>query len=144
MTSIFLPMDETAVWQDRISNSTVDNIGASTIRMKTTGHEKTKVSVRLAAKGGIELKPFIVFPGSKRETKTLNDEFKTKCVIVSSSNGWTNEELTVSWVNGVLGQFSFTIQMLAWDSFKCHVLDSVKQALATSKLEPVIIPEGCT
>ena len=59
-------MDETAVWQDMVSNTTVDNIGESTIRLKTTSHEKTKVSVCLAAKG------------AKRESKALNDEFKTK------------------------------------------------------------------
>ena len=55
-----------------------------------------------------------------------------------------NEELTVSWVKGVLGQFSFTRQVLAWDSFRCHVLDSVKQELNRTKIDPVIVPGGCT
>ena len=117
-------MDET-VWQDIVSNTTVDNIGESTIRLKTTGYEETKVSVCLAAKGdGAKLKPFIVFPGVNRESKALNDEFKTKCVVASSINRWMNEELTVSRVKGVLGQFSFTRWILAWDSFRCHVLDA--------------------
>ena len=140
-----IAMDETAVWQDMVSNTTVDNIGESTIRLKTTGHEKTKVSVCLTAKGdGTKLKPFIVFPGAKRESKALNEEFRTKCVVASSINGWMNEELTVSWVKSVLGQFSFTRRMLAWDSFRCHVLDSVKQELNRAKIDPVIIPGGCT
>ena len=74
-----MTMDETAVWQDMVSNTTVDNIGESTLRIKTTGHENTKVSVCLAAKGdGTTLKPFFIdFPGAKRESKALNDEFKT-------------------------------------------------------------------
>ena len=45
--SDIIAMDETAVWQDMLSNTTVDSIGHNTIAMKTTGHEKTKVSVCL-------------------------------------------------------------------------------------------------
>ena len=37
-----IAMDETAVWQDMVSNTMVDNIGESTIRLKTTDHEKQK------------------------------------------------------------------------------------------------------
>ena len=106
-------MDETAVWQDMLSTTTVNTIGEKTIRMKTTGHEKSKVSVCLAAKGdGTKLKPFIVFPGAKREVKALNEEFKTRCVVASSVNGWMNEELTLCWVRSVLGKFSFSRRML--------------------------------
>ena len=138
-------MDETAVWQDMLSNTTVDSIGHNTIAMKTTGHEKTKVSVCLTAKADrTKLKPFIVFPGAKRETKLLNEEFKAKCVVASSSNGWMKEELTLDWVRSVLGKFSFTRRILAWDSFKCHVIDTVKQELRTSKIDPLIVPGGCT
>ena len=104
--SDIIAMDETAVWQDMLSNTTVDSIGHNTIAMKTTGHEKTKVSVCLTAKAdGTKLKPFIVFPGAKRETKVLNEEFKAKCVVASSSNGWMNKELTLDWVRSVLGSF---------------------------------------
>ena len=103
--SDIIAMDETAVWQDMLSNTTVDSIGHNTIAMKTTGHEKTKVSVCLTAKAdGTKLKPFIVFPGAKRETKVLNEEFKAKCVVASSSKGWMNEELTLDWVRSVLGE----------------------------------------
>ncbi len=143
--SDIIAMDETAVWQDMLSNTTVDSIGHNTISMKTTGHEKTKVSVCLTAKAdGTKLKPFIVFPGAKRESKLLNEEFKAKCVVASSHNGWMNEELTLNWVRNVLGKFSFTRRILAWDSFKCHVMETVKQELRTSKIDPLIIPGGCT
>lgn len=37
-----IAMDETAVGQDMVSNTMVDNIGESTIRLNTTGHEKQK------------------------------------------------------------------------------------------------------
>ena len=34
--------------------------------------------------------------------------------------------------------------MLAWDSLRCHVLDSVKQELNRGKKDSVIVPGGCT
>ena len=90
-----IALDETAVLWDMLSNTTVDSIGHNTVAMKTTGQETTKVSVCLTAKADwTKWKPFIVFPGAKRETKLLNEEFKAKCVVASSSNGRMNEELT--------------------------------------------------
>ena len=63
---------------------------------------------------------------------------------MASVNGWLNEDLTRDWVQGVLGTFSFTHRMLAWDSFKCHITDSIKQELAHAKIDPFIVPGGCT
>ena len=40
-------MDETAVWQDMLFSTTVDNVGEKSIRLKTKGHEKSKVPVFL-------------------------------------------------------------------------------------------------
>ena len=37
-----ISVDETAVWQDMLSNTTVDSIGHNTIAMKTTGQEKRR------------------------------------------------------------------------------------------------------
>ena len=129
----------------KIFDSRATKSREKSIRLKTTGNGESKVSVCLAAKAdGIKLKPFIVFPGAKRETKQLNEEFKNKCYVASSVNKWMNEDLTFDWVQGVLGIFSFTRRMLAWDSFKCHLTDSIKQDLAKAKIDPVIVPGGCT
>ena len=50
----------------------------------------------------------------------------------SSANGWTNEELTLSWCNDILGQFSFRKRLLAWDSYEALLTDDVKKTLTTS------------
>ena len=103
-----IAMDETPVWADMVAETSVDKRGAKDIPLKTTGHEKVRVSVCLAAKAdGTKLKPLIVFGAAKRESKALNDEFKPQCVIASSPNAWMNEDLTVQWINSVLGKFSF-------------------------------------
>ena len=49
--------------------SCLNETGSKEIPLKTTGHEKVRVSVCLAAKGdGTKLKPFIDFAGAKRES----------------------------------------------------------------------------
>ena len=67
-------MDETPVWNDMVSETTVDTTGKKTGQtLKTTGHEKSRVSVCLAAKpDGTKLKPMIVFKGAKREVEALH------------------------------------------------------------------------
>ena len=70
-------MDETPVWADIVSDTTVDKTGTLTITMKSTGHEKCRVYVCLTAKADrSKLKPFIVLKNAKHETKALREEFK--------------------------------------------------------------------
>ena len=60
-------MDETPVSNDMVSNTSIHNQGAKSVWLKTTGYEKCKVSVCLAAKvDGTKLKPFVVFHAAKR------------------------------------------------------------------------------
>ena len=55
--------------------------------MKSTGHEKVRVSVCLAAKlDGTKCKPFIVFACAKRESKSLNEEYR-KMLPVAQMDG---------------------------------------------------------
>ena len=101
-------IDKTAVWNDMVSETTVEATGAKDVPMKSTGHEKVCVSVCLAAKLDRPiLKPFIVFGAAKRESKTLHDEYKRQCSVAKSSNAWMNEELTLRLCDEVLGQFTF-------------------------------------
>ena len=138
-------MDETPVWSDMVSNSTVEKVGAKTVTMKSTGHEKSRVSVCLTAKGdGVKLKPFIVFKGAKRDVEALNKEFHGKCVVASSENGWMNTPLTNNWVEKVLGSFSFRQRFLAWDTYECHLEESVTTSLRKKKIDVALIPGGCT
>ena len=61
-------MDETAVWADMVSDTTVGKTGAPTITTKSTGHEKCSVSVCLTAKADeSKLNPFIVFKNAKHD-----------------------------------------------------------------------------
>ena len=101
-------MGETPVWNDMVSNTTVEETGSKEVPMKSTGQDKVRVSVFLAGEvDGTRLKPFIVFKRTNQESKAHHNEFNRQCSAASSANGWMNEELTLRWCNKILGQFSF-------------------------------------
>ena len=61
-------MDEAAFSADMTLGTTVQQAGAQTVSLKTTGHEKMRVSVCLAAKADeSKMKPMIVFGGGKEK-----------------------------------------------------------------------------
>ena len=138
-SSDIIAFDETPVWADMVSDTTVDVVGKKTVSMKTTGHEKCRVTAGLAAKSdGTKLKPIIVFKGAKREIEQLQKEYKNKCFIATSTNGWMDTDLTLRWVNTVLRR------LLAWDTYECHLMPFVQKSLKTKKIDAVFVPGGCT
>ena len=67
----------------------------------------------------------VVFRGAKREVAALNQEFKQQAVVATSANAWMDTGLTEVWIDSVLGSFSFNRRLLAWDSFECHIEESI-------------------
>lgn len=137
-------MDETPVWCDMISETTVNKSGIKTVTLKTTGHEKSRISVVLAAQAdGTKLKPMVAFKGAKREVAALNQELKGRAAVATSANVWMGSELTIVWINSVLGSFSLNRRLLAWDSYECHIEDTFTEVLTSKKINHVIVPGGC-
>jgi len=64
----------------------------------------------------------------------MNKKFKNRCVIASSVNGWMDTLLSKVWVNNVLRSFSLACRSLVWDSFQCHIEESI----TTSYKPPVV------
>ncbi|GAA6087522.1 zinc finger protein 540-like [Tachysurus ichikawai] len=94
-----ISMDETAVWFDMVGSTTVDARGACSVPLKTTGHEKSHLTVVLAAKAdGTKLKPYIVFKGGIKEVKSMQNI--SGVVVATSKNGWMNEELRLASESG--------------------------------------------
>ena len=86
----------------------------------------------------------VVFKGAKREVAALKQEFQHQAVVALSANGWMDTELTKMWVDSVLGSFAFNRRLLAWDSFECHMEDSITESLKSNKIDRVIVPGGCS
>ena len=128
-----------------ISNTTVTDKRAKSDVLKITGHEKSKVTVTLAAKAnGDKLKSHIVFPGHKHEEKK---RFCNQKLLLGRINyKWLDE-----WgYNHGLGWECFKTftfgkrRLFVWDSFRAHLIQSVKELLNKGKIDPVVIPGGAT
>ena len=73
-------MDETAIWADMPGNTTVEKIGATSVPLLTTGHEKERIVVCLSALAcGKKLKPFIVFKGKRFPNELNNIQVPSLC-----------------------------------------------------------------
>ena len=55
-----------------------------------------------------------------------------------------NRELTILWVNTVVGKFSFSRRLLAWDYYEAHMTDEIRATLKASTVDGAILPGGCT
>ena len=143
-----IAMDETPVFHDMLTNTTVTQKGAKSVVMKTTGHDKNRITVVLAAKAnGEKCKPYVVFPGAKREVQNLkkDPDLRNLCFIESTPNGWMNELTTIDSIDKVLKTFNFgTKRLLAWDSYRAHLTHESKDLLRKGKIDQVIIPGGAT
>ena len=85
-------LNETPIWADMPSATTVDMKGSKVVPIKTTGHEKQSITACLAVKAdGTKIKPFVVLHGLKVRPKVaaING-----AVVKCSENGWMNDKLT--------------------------------------------------
>ena len=118
-------MDETLIWADMPSKTTVDQHGLKTVPIKSTRHEKQHMTMCLVIKAnGSKMKPFVVIQGKK-----VKSEFAAikGAIVKCSANGWMNDELTENWVSHVWGSLVFNMRFLVWDSFKCHINKKSKE-----------------
>lgn len=134
--------DETAISFDPVQNNTVDKVGTKRVPLISTGYQKQRVTVMLAAKSnGTKLKPFIVFKG-KRIPEELK-EFRGAEIYMTGS-GWMTDAAIIEWIKKVWATFSFGRCLLSWDAFRCHRTESVKRELKKLRTDVAMIPGGCT
>ena len=135
-------MDETPIWVDMPSETSVDRTGIKNVPIQSAGHEKQQITVCLAVRAdGSKMKPFVVIPGKKVKSEVSSIQ---GAIVKCSSNGWMNDELTEDWVSQVWGSLAFSKRFLVWDSFKCHISENIKQSLKKMNTVMGVIPGGCT
>lgn len=137
--------DETPVFWDMPSNMTVDNKGAKSISLRTTGNEKQRITVMLAvtADGG-KLPPYVIL-----KRKTMPKENLPKGLVIRcQEKGWMTTELMVDWLATVWnrrpGALLCKRAMLVLDAFKGHLTPEVKKKITALKTDLVVIPGGMT
>ncbi|KAL1452370.1 hypothetical protein MTO96_043812 [Rhipicephalus appendiculatus] len=90
--------DETPVWFDMPSSTTVCERGAKEVKLLSTGNEHSRFTVMLACTAdGRKLPPFIIF-----KRKTLPREtFPRDVVVRVNEKGYMDEALMVNWIQTV-------------------------------------------
>ena len=135
-------MDETPLWLDMPGETTVAHTGERSIPIRTTGHDKGRFTVCLAAMAdGKKLNPFVVFKG----VRPIAELMKIPGVVIAfSKNGRMNEELTKDWVKRAWGSLSFNRRLLVWDAYRCHIMATVRGVVKQTNTDMSIIPGGLT
>jgi hypothetical protein len=115
-------------WEDNINidmppNYTERKKGEKEVLLKTTGCEKLRLTVMLAATAdGRKLPPFLIL---KRKTLPKLESFPKDVIVRAQEKGWMTEELMMEWLKLVWsrrpGAFLNQPSMLVLDAFKGHV-----------------------
>ena len=111
-------------------SKTVNSKGQKTVLVNTTGHEKSRFTVVLTCLAdGTRLKPMVIF---KRKT-IPKEKFPPGVIIHCHPKGWMDEAGLKVWIQKVWsarpGGLLRKRSLLIWDSFRAHLVDSVKEAL---------------
>lgn len=137
-------MDETPMWFDLPSNTTIDHKGTKTVTIRTTGHERSSFTVVLACMAdGSKLPAVCIF-----KLKNIPKEnFSHGIHIRANEKGWMNEREMLWWIETVWtsrNSFANPQSMLILDSFRGHTVSSVKNRLVEKNTNIAVIPGGCT
>lgn len=137
-------MDETPVSFDLPTNTTVDELGARSVSIRTTGHERTNFTVVLTCMAdGTKLPPLIIF-----KLKNIpRGNFPPGVIIRTNQKGWMNENEMLFWIENVWvkrERLSNPQSLLVLDSFSAHIVDSVKRRFIEKKTDIAVIPGGLT
>ena len=117
--------DETAIYLDMPPNYTLQKKGVKEVLLKTSGSEKIRLTVMLAATAdGRILPPLLIL---KRKTLLKSEVFPKDVIVRVREKGWMTEELMLEWLKIVWGQrpraFLNQPSMLVLDEFKGHLTD---------------------
>ena len=139
-------LDETSVTFDLPSTTTVDKRGTKTVSIRTTGHERSCFTVMLCCLAdGTKLPATCIF-----KLRTMpRGEFPAGINVRVNAKGWCNEVEMLWWINNVwstrlINGNETSRSLLVLDSFRGHLVDSVKQQFISKKTDLAVIPGGLT
>jgi len=136
-------MDETPVFFDLVPGRTLDLQGKRSVIVRSSGGDKRHVTVVLSiAANGDVLPTMVIFKGKR----ALKDIKAPKDIIVTvQQKAWVDEAIMLRWVQECLRAYTDrNLSLLVMDSFRCHIMDSVKKQLRKTNAELAVIPGGCT
>lgn len=94
------------MWLDSVYRVTVEKRGAKEVTVKSTGHDRLRITVLLAARAdGTKLKPMIIIP-RKRPIAVL-DANKKILVLYGDNQSWMDEAKSIMFLEKLIGKDIF-------------------------------------
>jgi DDE superfamily endonuclease len=165
----FINMDQTAVWFEMKSSTTVDVLGAQTVSVRDSGSNSKRCTVCLAvAADGTKLPPFVVFKGKLQHCSIIFSINKLLTLILSiigvpgaiiernlntlgwlacvQEKGWFDIRVGKIWIEKVLKPYVADAEQsyLLVDHFAVHTSAAFVKAANDLGTEVDFIPAGYT
>lgn len=140
--SNMIAMDETAVFMGQGSQSTIDQRGASSIYIPSTGYESARVTCILAIRlDGSKVPPLIITKGKKDRIERVSDIF-----VLETEKTWSTQAALRKWIDFMLPLILRGSQrgLIVWDSASTHRAKDMKNFLAERRIDEIMIPAGMT
>ncbi|CAI7876443.1 unnamed protein product [Closterium sp. NIES-54] len=147
-TAWIINADQTPLWLEMPTTTTVEETGVRLVPIRSAGYQKQRVTVMLACTADRrKLKPWVFF---KRKTLPKGD-FPADVAVACHENGWMDSPGVVRWLEECVkpflkprfGRYAKS-SMLVLDSYRGHLTEEVKEKLREMNCVPAIIPSGCT
>ena len=136
-------MDETPLSFDLPNPTTVTQHGSKSVTIRTTGHQRTCFTVILACMAdGSKLPPMCIFKLKNKPRDLFPDDVHVRV----NEKGWCNENEMKYWIENVwsVRQTSAPRSLLILDSFRGHLINTVKSAFEKQNTDMAVIPGGLT
>jgi len=139
-------MDETPIFFDMIGNLTIEERGAKTVQIRTTGNEKNRFTCVLTVLAdGTKLPPIVIFKG-----KRVPNNLPSEIIVLMHPKGWMDESGMKVWFDKVWKKrpggngVNQKRALLVMDSFEGHKTDVIKNIASNANTDLAIIPGGLT
>ena len=144
-------MDQTPVFFSMTPNTSLDQVGARTINVRTSSGSTIRVTLAVTVTAsGTTLPPLMVFKGKPNgRIQRAFGTYPVGCFYAVQERAWMDERVMLMWVELVLIPYVETappgiIPLLFLDSYRCHMMASVVTKINDLGVEVVHIPGGCT
>jgi hypothetical protein len=154
-STIFINMDQTAVYQDMMPRSTIDSIGITSVSTITANTSERVTAVLCVCSNGEKLRPMIIFKGSETgriawRIHARNTPFPPEAVYAVQANAWMDQRIMIEWLELVLFPYvDALIQggrriVLVLDTLRVHRTPEVMRRIHGKMLRIIFVPGGLT
>ena len=146
-----LNMDQTPIFFSMTPGKTLEKQGSCSVNVRSSSGSTMRVTVAVCiTAAGTVLPPLIIFKG-KRNGRIVR-EFPTYpegAFYACQDRAWMDETVMSEWVDKVLKPYAETspegiVPSILLDSYRCHLMATIVNAIQDTGTEVEHIPGGCT